>query len=138
MVTQTLPLKSASRTMGAMSRASCLFSRLRAPCQCCFSITGRGFTLTLPSICSVLCLADSVTAVGGTIFVPEIAVPFSGGGFSNVVCHPDFHVARPGVQVFAVPQACIPRGRGKPVLEDPAQGHVCGTIQPVSAGHIRS
>ena len=27
----------------------------------------------------------SVTAVGGTIFVPETAVSFSGAGFSNVV-----------------------------------------------------
>ena len=30
-------------------------------------------------------LLDSVTAVGGTIHVPEVAVDFSGGGFSNFV-----------------------------------------------------
>jgi hypothetical protein len=30
-------------------------------------------------------LARSVTAVGGTTSVPEVAAEFSGGGFSNVV-----------------------------------------------------
>lgn len=30
-------------------------------------------------------VTSSVTAVGGTIHVPEVAVSFSGGGFSNTV-----------------------------------------------------
>lgn len=34
-------------------------------------------------VCKLIYL--SVTAVGGTIHVPEVAVSFSGGGFSNVV-----------------------------------------------------
>ncbi|KAJ7437141.1 tripeptidyl peptidase A [Mycena galericulata] len=34
-----------------------------------------------------------VTAVGGTIFVPETAVPFSGGGFSNYFSRPSYQQA---------------------------------------------
>jgi len=30
-------------------------------------------------------VAHSVTAVGGTVYIPEVAVDFSGGGFSNYV-----------------------------------------------------
>jgi tripeptidyl-peptidase-1 len=38
----------------------------------------------------------SITSVGGTISIPEVAVDFSGGGFSNYVSH-----------VFAVQTCCV-------------------------------
>ena len=43
-------------------------------------------TTVSPHICSHRsCCMDSVTTVGGTQGIPEIAAPFSGGGFSNYV-----------------------------------------------------
>lgn len=55
-----------------------------------------------------------MTAVGGTIHVPETAVDFSGGGFSNLVCRTNIsplvltdvflQFPRPAFQNQAVPQ----------------------------------
>ncbi|KAG1818970.1 peptidase S8/S53 domain-containing protein [Suillus subaureus] len=38
-------------------------------------------------------LTKSVTSVGGVVSIPEIAVPFSSGGFSNYFAHPVYQEA---------------------------------------------
>ena len=94
-VRRTQRSRNASPTTGATLRVSCRSSPQRAPCECLVSWILvnplREYLLVLTSK-----LYDSVTAVGGTIHVPETAVFFSGGGFSNVVrlssC--TFHVFR--------------------------------------------
>ncbi|KAF7792844.1 hypothetical protein EIP86_003945 [Pleurotus ostreatoroseus] len=55
--------------------------------QECFSNDGHNTTKFLP-LFPPSC--PFVTAVGGTIFIPEVAVAFSGGGFSNVFNRPSF------------------------------------------------
>lgn len=30
---------------------------------------------------------ESVTTIGGTVHIPEVAIGFSGGGFSDLVCY---------------------------------------------------
>jgi len=55
--------------------------------QQCFTNDGRNTTKFLagfPASCPF------VTAVGGTIHVPEVAVSFSGGGFSNTFSRPSY------------------------------------------------
>lgn len=62
--------------------------------QGCFSNDGRNKTEFIP-LFPPSC--PFVTAVGGTINVPETAVDFSGGGFSNVFARPDYQsTAVPG------------------------------------------
>ena len=71
--TLILPPRSASRTMAATRQSSSLPSLHRAHCK-------------LPQSQRIHLLNNgSVTAVGGTTFVPETAIFFSGGGFSNFV-----------------------------------------------------
>ncbi|KAJ3537720.1 hypothetical protein NM688_g6636 [Phlebia brevispora] len=55
--------------------------------QECFSNDGTNRTMFIP-LFPPSC--PFVTAVGGTIFIPEVAVSFSGGGFSNVFTRPSF------------------------------------------------
>lgn len=69
METPILPLKLASRTMGLTKQSSSLSFQLLVPSTCLFPLL---FTTLLMIQCSV-------TAVGGTIHVPEVAVDFSGG-----------------------------------------------------------
>lgn len=47
------------------------------------AVPSKNFDSNCVRFCS--CFWSSVTAVGGTVNVPEIAVFFSGGGFSNYV-----------------------------------------------------
>ncbi|KIY52319.1 subtilisin-like protein [Fistulina hepatica ATCC 64428] len=65
----------------------------------CISNDGKNTKMFLPSF------PASVTAVGGTTGVPEVAVDFSGGGFSN-------YFARPSYQTEAVSQylSNLPQG----------------------------
>ncbi|THH33479.1 hypothetical protein EUX98_g707 [Antrodiella citrinella] len=58
--------------------------------QQCFSNDGRNVTRFIPLFPPA---CPFVTAVGGTIHVPETAVDFSGGGFSNVFTRPSYQNA---------------------------------------------
>ncbi|KAJ7734044.1 subtilisin-like protein [Mycena maculata] len=60
-----------------------------------------------------------VTAVGGTVFIPEVAVPFSGGGFSNYFSRPSYQYAAVEGFLKGLPQGTYaglfnPNGRGIP------------------------
>ncbi|TDL29664.1 tripeptidyl peptidase A [Rickenella mellea] len=55
--------------------------------QQCFSNDGRNATRFIPGFPAS---CPFVTAVGGTIFIPERAVSFSGGGFSNFFARPQY------------------------------------------------
>ncbi|KAH8118643.1 tripeptidyl peptidase A [Phellopilus nigrolimitatus] len=55
--------------------------------QQCFTNDGRNITRFVPGFPAS---CPFVTAVGGTIFVPEVAVSFSGGGFSNIFTRPSY------------------------------------------------
>ncbi|KAJ7734037.1 tripeptidyl peptidase A [Mycena maculata] len=60
-----------------------------------------------------------VTAVGGTVFIPEIAVPFSGGGFSNYFSRPSYQDAAVEGFLKGLPKGTYaglfnPNGRGIP------------------------
>ncbi|PAV21239.1 tripeptidyl peptidase A [Pyrrhoderma noxium] len=58
--------------------------------QQCFTNDGRNATRFIPGFPAS---CPFVTAVGGTIFVPEIAVSFSGGGFSDIFSRPSYQDA---------------------------------------------
>lgn len=80
MATQTPRRNSASQMMARTRPYSCPSSPLVVPCASFMSTT------VSPHIISHLsCCVGSVTTVGGTQGIPEIAAPFSGGGFSNYV-----------------------------------------------------
>ncbi|KAF9266300.1 tripeptidyl peptidase A [Marasmius fiardii PR-910] len=55
--------------------------------QQCFTNDGKNTTKFMPSFPAS---CPFVTAVGGTVNVPEIAVDFSGGGFSDYWAQPDY------------------------------------------------
>ncbi|EJD01556.1 tripeptidyl peptidase A [Fomitiporia mediterranea MF3/22] len=55
--------------------------------QQCFTNDGRNATEFIPGFPAS---CPFVTAVGGTIFIPEVAVDFSGGGFSNFFARPKY------------------------------------------------
>jgi len=71
--------------------------------QTCFSNDGKNVTRFIPLFPPA---CPFVTSVGGTIHIPETAVFFSGGGFSNVFDRPSF-------QNEVVPQFLnkLPKGR---------------------------
>ena len=120
------------------------------PVQGCLTNDGRNVTRFLPlfpSSCPLYVLSwmysypcrfthpcYSVTSVGGTVFVPERAVSFSGGGFSDVVCPwtPVFSTVFAQNRSHTVPSPAIPRACGVTVPEDTAQGDFCRSLQPVS------
>lgn len=58
--------------------------------QRCFSNDGTNKTMFLPMFPAS---CPFVTTVGGTQGIPEIAAPFSGGGFSNYFARPDWQNA---------------------------------------------
>ncbi|KAI0925655.1 hypothetical protein AcV5_008333 [Taiwanofungus camphoratus] len=58
--------------------------------QQCFSNDGRNVTRFIPAFPAS---CPYVTTVGGTIHIPERAVDFSGGGFSNVFSRPSYQDA---------------------------------------------
>ena len=74
--TLTLGLSNASRTTARIEPSSCLRSQRAAPC------TSRHGHEVPHIFFLTMC---SVTAVGGTTGIPEVAADFSGGGFSNYV-----------------------------------------------------
>jgi len=53
----------------------------------CLSNDGKNTTVFLPSFPAT---CPYVTVVGGTTSIPEVAVKFSGGGFSNYFSRPDY------------------------------------------------
>ncbi|KAI6034593.1 peptidase S8/S53 domain-containing protein [Pisolithus microcarpus] len=55
--------------------------------QLCFSNDGRNTTMFIPSFPAS---CPFVTTVGGTIYIPETAASFSGGGFSNYFPRPSY------------------------------------------------
>ncbi|KAI0299096.1 tripeptidyl peptidase A [Multifurca ochricompacta] len=55
--------------------------------QTCFTNDGKNQTKFLPGFPAS---CPYVTAVGGTVHIPEVAVNFSGGGFSNYFPRPDW------------------------------------------------
>jgi tripeptidyl-peptidase-1 len=55
--------------------------------QQCFSNDGTNRTIFLPQFPAS---CPYVTTVGGTMGIPEVAAPFSGGGFSNYFARPDY------------------------------------------------
>ena len=126
--TETLTLRRslASPTTERTPRSSSLCSPPPVPC-----------TSDLPfhSIANMTCSScvGSVTAVGGTQHFPEVAVSrfFSGGGFSNYVRA--FVCARVLCLISrAVLAPRVPReGRGG-LPFCPPQGHLQGSLQPVS------
>ncbi|KAI9455155.1 subtilisin-like protein [Lactarius psammicola] len=73
--------------------------------QTCFTNDGKNQTKFVPSFPAS---CPFVTAVGGTVHIPEIAVDFSGGGFSN-------YFPRPYWQKVAVRKflASLPKGTYK-------------------------
>ncbi|KAI0064242.1 tripeptidyl peptidase A [Artomyces pyxidatus] len=73
--------------------------------QTCFTNDGRNVTRFIPSFPAS---CPYVTTVGGTYLVPEVAVPFSAGGFSN-------YFSRPHYQDFAVEEYLrkLPKGTYK-------------------------
>ncbi len=90
--------RSASRTMDATRRASFPCSRLPVPCE-----SHQPAVVSCPLTDARLSLTYySVTAVGGTIHVPETAVFFSGGGFSDVVRTSFFSITRSADCVFHI------------------------------------
>ncbi|KAN0115995.1 Peptidase S8/S53 domain containing protein [Russula decolorans] len=58
--------------------------------QQCFSNDGKNNTIFLPQFPAS---CPFVTTVGGTQGIPEVAAPFSGGGFSNYFARPDWQNA---------------------------------------------
>jgi hypothetical protein len=75
----TLPHAPASPTTASIGRDSCPFSPPAVHSECPqHSIKLCARTDSAPYFLSV-------TAVGGTFGIPEVAVNFSGGGFSNYV-----------------------------------------------------
>ncbi|EKM59772.1 uncharacterized protein PHACADRAFT_250501 [Phanerochaete carnosa HHB-10118-sp] len=84
--------------------------------QECFTNDGRNKTEFVPEFPPS---CPFVTAVGGTIHVPETAVDFSGGGFSNFFSRPSYQAAAvPGFLSTLVPGTYAglfnPNGRGIP------------------------
>jgi hypothetical protein len=80
MAMQTPRRNSASQMMARTRPYSCPSSPLAVPCASFMSTT-----VSLHIISHRSCCVGSVTTVGGTQGIPEIAAPFSGGGFSNYV-----------------------------------------------------
>ncbi|SRR5258707_7910517 len=80
MATQTPQRRSASQMTARTGQFSSPSSPLAVPCASCPP-------LYLSSICVLInrIVVGSVTTVGGTESIPEVAAPFSGGGFSNYV-----------------------------------------------------
>ena len=76
MATRTRRLKSASQMMAPIGLCSSPNSLPPAHSECVLPVV-------LYFLIELKC--TSVTSVGGTIYIPEIAAPFSGGGFSNYV-----------------------------------------------------
>jgi hypothetical protein len=61
-------------------------------------VSPRVFLLCHPHVFAVDLFRDSVTAVGGTTHIPEVAVGFSGGGFSDIVrCYVSFRQCNDGL-----------------------------------------
>ena len=117
--------------------------------QTCFTNDGQNrtrfipmFPASCPLLVHVFCIAyvfavdafgtmHSVTAVGGTLSIPEVAAPFSGGGFSDIV---SFRSFRSNVTVIRmgkilVPAPVVSRRRRAKVSSNTAQRHLRGTLQ---------
>lgn len=116
------PCRNASRTTAATRRSLYLCSRLPALC-------------THPS-CVLLVqilIFNSVTAVGGTIHVPETAVDFSGGGFSNFVSSSSEFRAIPRLMASSVRPPCVSSGCCAGLPEQAGSRHLRRPLQPVCA-----
>jgi hypothetical protein len=75
----------------------------------------------------------SVTAVGGTVSVPEVAADFSGGGFSNVVSIAllyslEYYNNGDGEKTV-VPAAAVSKHRREEVSPIAPRRHLPGTLQ---------
>ena len=79
MVTPTQQRRLASRTTARMRQDLCPLFLQRVPSKLA---SPSPFVLVQSSMIRV---AYSVTAVGGTYYIPETAANFSGGGFSDYV-----------------------------------------------------
>jgi hypothetical protein len=78
--------------------------------------------------------AHSVTAVGGTTSIPEVAAEFSGGGFSNIVsiallCSLK-HSGHEDGGITVVPASAVSRHRREKVSPITPERHLRGTLQP--------
>ncbi|KAI5119608.1 hypothetical protein M0805_005778 [Coniferiporia weirii] len=84
--------------------------------QQCFTNDGRNLTKFIPGFPAS---CPFVTAVGGTVFIPEVAVPFSGGGFSNFFPRPSYQDTVVEAYLNALPNGTYaglfnPNGRAIP------------------------
>ncbi|KIK03131.1 hypothetical protein K443DRAFT_5566 [Laccaria amethystina LaAM-08-1] len=84
--------------------------------QQCFTNDGRNKTEFIPAFPAS---CPYTTAVGGTYKFPEVAVPFSGGGFSNYFNRPRYQDAAVGKYLHALPKGLYnglfnPNGRAFP------------------------
>ncbi|KAG1752553.1 peptidase S8/S53 domain-containing protein [Suillus paluster] len=68
--------------------------------QMCYSNDGRNVTKFLPDFPAS---CPHVTSVGGTINIPETAVSFSGGGFSNYFARPPYQEAAVSAYLAMLP-----------------------------------
>ncbi|THH05863.1 hypothetical protein EW145_g4490 [Phellinidium pouzarii] len=84
--------------------------------QECITNDGRNLTKFMPGFPAS---CPFVTAVGGTIFIPEVAVDFSGGGFSNFFARPAYQDTVVQAYLAAIPEGTFaglfnPNGRAIP------------------------
>ncbi|KDQ64445.1 hypothetical protein JAAARDRAFT_187770 [Jaapia argillacea MUCL 33604] len=84
--------------------------------QTCFTNDGRNVTRFIPGFPAS---CPYVTAVGGTVNIPETAVWFSGGGFSNYFPRPPYQESAVPAYLNALPNGTYaglynPYGRGIP------------------------
>ncbi|KAH9017730.1 tripeptidyl peptidase A [Lactarius hengduanensis] len=84
--------------------------------QTCFTNDGKNQTKFIP-LFPASC--PFVTAVGGTVHIPEVAVNFSGGGFSNYFRRPVWQQAAVGKYLASLPKGTYaglfnPSGRAIP------------------------
>lgn len=77
-------------------------------------------------MCLRMRLITSVTAVGGTHLIPEVAVGFSGGGFSNYVR--DCVFCRTVCITYAVRTALVSGTRCEPLLGRSSSRHICWIV----------
>ncbi|KAL5527716.1 hypothetical protein ACEPAG_6517 [Sanghuangporus baumii] len=84
--------------------------------QECITNDGRNATEFMPGFPAS---CPFVTAVGGTVFIPEVAVDFSGGGFSNFFARPAYQDTVVQAYLDALPKGTYaglfnPKGRAIP------------------------
>ncbi|KAL5530094.1 hypothetical protein ACEPAF_6351 [Sanghuangporus sanghuang] len=82
--------------------------------QECITNDGRNATEFIPGFPAS---CPFVTAVGGTIFIPEVAVDFSGGGFSNFFARPAYQDTVVQAYLDALPKGTY-AGLFNPALAD--------------------